>query len=145
MISFTYPISISEYTKLTNQIHIYFLYITKSHMYAFSHELTNRPNYFSSNNYKLYLPISLLLHYILTDLSRYVTFFAGSLLSVLIILTVVDEDFLAVKNILAAMTLLTVLVSVFRSCIPDEVPMHSIVTKRKQYETPTPTDSPFPS
>ena len=53
--------------------------------------------------------------------SRYMSFFAGSILAVLVILTVVDEDFLAVKNIIGVMTVTGLIVTVCRSCIPDEV------------------------
>ncbi|XP_063308981.1 autophagy-related protein 9A-like [Pelobates fuscus] len=47
-------------------------------------------------------------------------FFAGSLLAVLIALTVYDEDVLTVQHILTAITVLGVLVTVARSFIPDE-------------------------
>ncbi|XP_069585342.1 autophagy-related protein 9B [Ranitomeya imitator] len=47
-------------------------------------------------------------------------FFAGSLLAVLIALTVYDEDVLTVQHILTAITVLGVLVTIARSFIPDE-------------------------
>ncbi|KAM8966620.1 autophagy-related protein 9A-like [Pelodytes ibericus] len=47
-------------------------------------------------------------------------FFAGSVLAVLIALTVYDEDVLTVQHILTAITVLGVLVTVARSFIPDE-------------------------
>ncbi|XP_075436556.1 autophagy-related protein 9A-like [Ascaphus truei] len=47
-------------------------------------------------------------------------FFAGSLLAVLIALTVYDEDVLTVQHILTTITVLGVLVTVARSFIPDE-------------------------
>ncbi|XP_053322056.1 autophagy-related protein 9A-like [Spea bombifrons] len=47
-------------------------------------------------------------------------FFAGSLLAVLIALTVYDEDVLTVQHILTAITVLGVLVTVARSFLPDE-------------------------
>ncbi|KAJ8024436.1 Autophagy-related protein 9A [Holothuria leucospilota] len=49
-----------------------------------------------------------------------VAFFAGSVLAVLIILTVVDEDVLTVEHVLTTMTLLGVTVTVCRTLIPDE-------------------------
>ncbi|KAL7977902.1 hypothetical protein Chor_010854, partial [Crotalus horridus] len=47
-------------------------------------------------------------------------FFAGSLLAVLIALTVYDEDVLAVQHILTAVTLLGLVVTLARAFIPDE-------------------------
>ncbi|KAM3823288.1 autophagy-related protein 9A-like isoform 1-T1 [Vipera latastei] len=47
-------------------------------------------------------------------------FFAGSLLAVLIALTVYDEDVLAVQHILTAITLLGLVVTLARAFIPDE-------------------------
>jgi hypothetical protein len=52
---------------------------------------------------------------------RYIAFFAGSILAVLVILTVVDEDVLQVERIITIMTVLGIVVTVSRSCIPDEV------------------------
>ncbi|XP_069715205.1 autophagy-related protein 9B isoform X2 [Phaenicophaeus curvirostris] len=57
---------------------------------------------------------------LLAVLAKNVGFFAGSILAVLIALTVYDEDVLAVEHVLAAATLLGVVVTVSRSFIPDE-------------------------
>ncbi|XP_040211350.1 autophagy-related protein 9B [Rana temporaria] len=52
--------------------------------------------------------------------AKNIAFFAGSILAVLIALTVYDEDVLTVQHILTAITVLGVLVTVARSFIPDE-------------------------
>ncbi|XP_071812192.1 autophagy-related protein 9A-like [Apostichopus japonicus] len=57
---------------------------------------------------------------IVTIFAQNVTFFAGSVLAVLIILTVIDEDVLTVEHVLTTMTLLGVAVTVCRTLIPDE-------------------------
>uniref|UniRef100_H9GDM9 Autophagy-related protein 9 n=1 Tax=Anolis carolinensis TaxID=28377 RepID=H9GDM9_ANOCA len=57
---------------------------------------------------------------LLTALAKNVAFFAGSILAVLIALTVYDEDVLTVQHILTAITLLGLVVTVARSFIPDE-------------------------
>ncbi|KAK2514074.1 hypothetical protein Q9233_015187 [Columba guinea] len=57
---------------------------------------------------------------LLTVLAKNVGFFAGSILAVLIVLTVYDEDVLTVQHILTAITLLGLLVTLARSFIPDE-------------------------
>ncbi|XP_054673232.1 autophagy-related protein 9B isoform X2 [Grus americana] len=57
---------------------------------------------------------------LLTVLAKNVGFFAGSILAVLIVLTVYDEDVLTVQHILTAITLLGLVVTVARSFIPDE-------------------------
>ena len=59
---------------------------------------------------------------------RHVAFFAGSMLAVLIILTVVDEDFLAVSHVIGSMTVLGIIVTLCRACIPDEVNFHCLYT-----------------
>jgi len=48
-------------------------------------------------------------------------FFAGSILAVLIILTVIDEDVLSVEHVLALMTILGLVTTVCRVLIPNEV------------------------
>ncbi|CAM9628395.1 unnamed protein product [Lampetra planeri] len=53
-------------------------------------------------------------------LAKNVTFFAGSLLAVLLALTVYDEDVLSVEHVLTAITALGVLLTVCRAFIPDE-------------------------
>ncbi|KAM6208846.1 autophagy-related protein 9B isoform 1-T2 [Sarcoramphus papa] len=57
---------------------------------------------------------------LLTVLAKNVGFFAGSILAVLIVLTVYDEDVLTVEHILTAITLLGLVVTLARSFIPDE-------------------------
>ncbi|KAH0627731.1 hypothetical protein JD844_003872, partial [Phrynosoma platyrhinos] len=57
---------------------------------------------------------------LLTLLAKNLAFFAGSILAVLIALTVYDEDVLTVQHILTAITLLGLIVTVARSFIPDE-------------------------
>ena len=42
-------------------------------------------------------------------------------MAVFVILTVVDEDFLDVEHVVAAMTVLGVIIAICRSVIPDEV------------------------
>lgn len=57
---------------------------------------------------------------LLTVLAKNVAFFSGSVLAVLIALTVYDEDVLTVQHILTAITVLGVVITVTRSFIPDE-------------------------
>ncbi|NXF90461.1 ATG9A protein, partial [Eubucco bourcierii] len=57
---------------------------------------------------------------LLAVLAKNVGFFAGSILAVLIALTVYDEDVLTVQHILTTLTLLGLVVTVSRSFIPDE-------------------------
>jgi autophagy-related protein 9 len=52
---------------------------------------------------------------------RFISFTAGAILAVLIILTVYDEDVLTVEHMLTTMTSLGVLLGICRSLIPDEV------------------------
>lgn len=55
-----------------------------------------------------------------TFIPRNLAFFAGSLLAVLLALTVYDEDVLTVEHVLSAITVLGMLVAVSRALIPDE-------------------------
>ncbi|XP_017511485.1 autophagy-related protein 9A isoform X1 [Manis javanica] len=57
---------------------------------------------------------------LLTLLAKNGAFFAGSILAVLIALTIYDEDVLAVEHVLTTVTLLGVTVTVCRSFIPDQ-------------------------
>lgn len=57
---------------------------------------------------------------LLTVAAKNVAFFAGSLLAVLIALTIYDEDVLAVEHVLSSITLLGVCITVCRSFIPDK-------------------------
>lgn len=52
---------------------------------------------------------------LLTVVAKNVAFFAGSLLAVLIALTIYDEDVLAVEHVLSSITLLGVCITVCRS------------------------------
>ncbi|XP_069853177.1 autophagy-related protein 9B isoform X1 [Dipodomys merriami] len=53
-------------------------------------------------------------------LARQLVFFAGALFAALLVLTVYDEDVLAVEHVLTAMTALGVVATVARSFIPEE-------------------------
>ncbi|XP_070584786.1 autophagy-related protein 9A [Erythrolamprus reginae] len=55
-----------------------------------------------------------------TIVAKNVAFFAGSILAVLIALTIYDEDVLAVEHVLTTVTFLGVAVTVCRSFIPDQ-------------------------
>nr|XP_054511300.1 autophagy-related protein 9B isoform X7 [Pan troglodytes] len=55
-----------------------------------------------------------------TLLARQLVFFAGALFAALLVLTVYDEDVLAVEHVLTAMTALGVTATVARSFIPEE-------------------------
>ncbi|XP_028282675.1 autophagy-related protein 9B [Parambassis ranga] len=57
---------------------------------------------------------------LLTVLAKNMAFFSGSVLAVLIALTVYDEDVLTVQHILTAITVLGVVITLSRSFIPDE-------------------------
>ncbi|XP_061776446.1 autophagy-related protein 9B [Nerophis ophidion] len=55
-----------------------------------------------------------------TVLAKNIAFFSGSVLAVLIALTVYDEDVLTVQHILTVITVLGVVITITRSFIPDE-------------------------
>ncbi|KAA0704476.1 Autophagy-related protein 9A APG9-like 1 [Triplophysa tibetana] len=57
---------------------------------------------------------------LLAVLAKNVAFFSGSVLAVLIALTVYDEDVLTVQHILTAITILGVVITITRSFIPDD-------------------------
>ncbi|KAM8839430.1 autophagy-related protein 9B isoform 2-T2 [Synchiropus picturatus] len=57
---------------------------------------------------------------LLTVLAKNIAFFSGSVLAVLIALTVYDEDVLTVQHILTAITVLGIVITITRSFIPDE-------------------------
>ncbi|XP_011375843.1 autophagy-related protein 9B isoform X1 [Pteropus vampyrus] len=57
---------------------------------------------------------------LLALLARQLVFFAGALFAALLVLTVYDEDVLAVEHVLTAMTALGVTATVARSFVPDE-------------------------
>lgn len=64
--------------------------------------------------------MSIFSSHIVIILAKNVTFFAGSLLAVLLLLTVIDEDVLAVEHVLSVITVLGVVVASARALIPDE-------------------------
>lgn len=53
-------------------------------------------------------------------IARNVAFFAGSVLAVLLLLSVYDEDVITVEHVLSAITVLGVVVALCRAVIPDE-------------------------
>ncbi|XP_030624289.1 autophagy-related protein 9B isoform X2 [Chanos chanos] len=57
---------------------------------------------------------------LLTVLAKNMAFFSGSVLAVLIALTVYDEDVLTVQHILTSITVLGLVITISRSFIPDE-------------------------
>jgi len=60
-------------------------------------------------------------------------FFAGSILAVLIILTVIDEDVLSVEHVLALMTVLGLVITICRVLIPNEVRHRLCIVKLESY------------
>lgn len=56
-----------------------------------------------------------------TVVAKNIAFFAGSLLAVLIALTIYDEDVLAVEHVLSSITLLGVCITVCRYCFMSPV------------------------
>uniref|UniRef100_A0A8C5BIJ3 Autophagy-related protein 9 n=1 Tax=Gadus morhua TaxID=8049 RepID=A0A8C5BIJ3_GADMO len=87
------------------------------HFNELDHELMSRlsKGYKPSSKY-----MNCFLSPLLTVVAKNVAFFAGSLLAVLIALTIYDEDVLAVEHVLSSITLLGVCVTVCRSFIPDK-------------------------
>ncbi|KAL3831621.1 hypothetical protein ACJMK2_023354 [Sinanodonta woodiana] len=61
----------------------------------------------------------------LTIIAKNIAFFAGSILAVLVVLTVIDEDVLTVEHILATITVAGVVVTSCRVLIPQENTVHS--------------------
>ncbi|XP_006972223.1 autophagy-related protein 9A [Peromyscus maniculatus bairdii] len=87
------------------------------HFNELEHELQSRLNrgYKPASKY-----MNCFLSPLLTLLAKNGAFFAGSILAVLIALTIYDEDVLAVEHVLTTVTLLGVTVTVCRSFIPDQ-------------------------
>uniref|UniRef100_A0A6Q2YI20 Autophagy-related protein 9 n=1 Tax=Esox lucius TaxID=8010 RepID=A0A6Q2YI20_ESOLU len=83
------------------------------HFNELDHELMSR----LSKGYKY---MNCFLSPLLTVVAKNVAFFAGSLLAVLIALTIYDEDVLAVEHVLSSITLLGVCITICRSFIPDK-------------------------
>ncbi|ESP03176.1 hypothetical protein LOTGIDRAFT_137839 [Lottia gigantea] len=61
---------------------------------------------------------------ILVIIAKNIAFFAGSVLAVLVVLTVIDEDVLSVQHMLTTMTVAGVIVTVCSSLIPEEHTVH---------------------
>ncbi|XP_031414497.1 autophagy-related protein 9A [Clupea harengus] len=87
------------------------------HFNELDHELMSRlsKGYKASSKY-----MNCFMSPLLTVVAKNVAFFAGSLLAVLIALTIYDEDVLSVEHVLTSITLLGVCVTVCRSFIPDK-------------------------
>lgn len=87
------------------------------HFNELDHEIRARMN-------RAYKPATLYMNIftspVLTIVAKNMAFIAGSLLAVLIICTVVDEDVLKVSHMLTTLTILGVVVAACRACIPDE-------------------------
>ncbi|XP_062853790.1 autophagy-related protein 9A [Trichomycterus rosablanca] len=87
------------------------------HFNELDHELMSRlsKGYKASSKY-----MNCFMSPLLTVVAKNVAFFAGSLLAVLIALTIYDEDVLAVEHVLSSITLLGVCITICRSFIPDK-------------------------
>ncbi|XP_036401491.1 autophagy-related protein 9A [Megalops cyprinoides] len=87
------------------------------HFNELDHELMSRlsKGYKASSKY-----MNCFMSPLLTVVAKNVAFFAGSILAVLIALTIYDEDVLAVEHVLTSITLLGVCITVCRSFIPDK-------------------------
>lgn len=87
------------------------------HFNELDHELMSRlsKGYKASSKY-----MNCFISPLLTVVAKNVAFFAGSILAVLIALTIYDEDVLAVEHVLSSITLLGVCITVCRSFIPDK-------------------------
>ncbi|TTH38805.1 Autophagy-related protein 9A [Bagarius yarrelli] len=87
------------------------------HFNELDHELMSRlsKGYKASSKY-----MNCFMSPLLTVVAKNVAFFAGSILAVLIALTIYDEDVLAVEHVLSSVTLLGVCITVCRSFIPDK-------------------------
>uniref|UniRef100_A0A8C2F021 Autophagy-related protein 9 n=1 Tax=Cyprinus carpio TaxID=7962 RepID=A0A8C2F021_CYPCA len=87
------------------------------HFNELDHELMSRlsKGYKASSKY-----MNCFMSPLLTVVAKHVAFFAGSILAVLIALTIYDEDVLAVEHVLSSITLLGICITVCRSFIPDK-------------------------
>ncbi|XP_033362566.1 autophagy-related protein 9A isoform X1 [Bombus vosnesenskii] len=87
------------------------------HFNELDHELNARLNraYRPASKY-----MSIFTSPIMTVIAKNVAFVAGSILAVLLILTVYDEDVLTVEHVLTTMTILGAMVAGARAFIPDE-------------------------
>ncbi|CAK9827119.1 Autophagy-related protein 9A [Anthophora retusa] len=87
------------------------------HFNELDHELNARLNraYHPASKY-----MNIFTSPIMTVIAKNVAFVAGSILAVLLILTVYDEDVLTVEHVLTTMTILGAMVAGARAFIPDE-------------------------
>ncbi|XP_076683763.1 autophagy-related protein 9 isoform X3 [Andrena cerasifolii] len=87
------------------------------HFNELDHELNARLNraYRPASKY-----MSIFTSPIITVIAKNVTFVAGSMLVVLLLLTVYDEDVLTVEHVLTTMTILGTIIAGARAFIPDE-------------------------
>ncbi|XP_071154798.1 autophagy-related protein 9A-like [Mytilus edulis] len=87
------------------------------HLNELDHEFTARLNrgYEAANMY-----LDTFTSPLLIILAKYVAFFAGSIGAVLVVLTVIDEDVLAVEHIFTVLTISGLIVTGCRVLIPDE-------------------------
>ncbi|KAK2581383.1 hypothetical protein KPH14_005067 [Odynerus spinipes] len=87
------------------------------HFNELDHELNARLNraYRPASKY-----MSIFTSPIMTVIAKNVAFVTGSILAVLLILTVYDEDVLTVEHVLTTMTILGAMVAAARAFIPDE-------------------------
>lgn len=87
------------------------------HFNELDHELNARLNraYRPASKY-----MSIFTSPLMTVIAKNVVFISGSILAVLLVLTVYDEDVIAVEHVLTIMTILGSVVAGFRSFIPDE-------------------------
>ncbi|XP_064613606.1 autophagy-related protein 9A-like [Liolophura sinensis] len=87
------------------------------HFNELDHEFTARLN-------RGYKPATMYMNIfttpVLVVLAKNVAFFMGSILAVLVVLTVIDEDVLTVEHVLTTMTITGVIVTCCRALIPDE-------------------------
>uniref|UniRef100_A0AAY4B157 Autophagy-related protein 9 n=1 Tax=Denticeps clupeoides TaxID=299321 RepID=A0AAY4B157_9TELE len=87
------------------------------HFNELDHELVSRlsKGYKAASKY-----MNCFMSPLLTVVAKNVAFFAGSILAVLIALTIYDEDVLSVEHVLSSITLLGVCITVCRSFIPEK-------------------------
>ncbi|GAA6073364.1 autophagy-related protein 9A, partial [Tachysurus ichikawai] len=87
------------------------------HFNELDHELMSRlsKGYKASSKY-----MNCFMSPLVTVVAKNVAFFAGSILAVLIALTIYDEDVLSVEHVLSSITLLGVCITICRSFIPDK-------------------------
>lgn len=89
------------------------------HFNELDHELDQRLNraHLAASRY-----MNMFMSPLLEVLARFVTFVAGILLSVLIVLTIYDEDVITVEHLLTVATGLGAVIALSRSFLPDNEP-----------------------